>query len=292
MRRKLKIAGLILLVALCSAAQVFRSATVLKETARCWTERFWESNFGIVSAAEAGSQRQDDRDDLPERDEIRQSHQLAPGATVEVASINGSVTIETSETNTAEVLVVRSARERGDLQRRKVIVEATPQSLVVRGEKEERNSWRGGDVRQRVVLRLPRRVEMTVRGVNGRVSVGELEGAARLSGINGRVEVAQALGYSEVSGINGGVQLTIARLGERGLRMSGINGAIDLRFDPEVNADLSISGHNGGVDTQLPNVTLQGKLNRSNLRARIGAGGAPITLSGINGRVRLGLRES
>ncbi|MEJ7577988.1 MAG: hypothetical protein WKF74_13410 [Pyrinomonadaceae bacterium] len=291
MKRKLKIAGLILLVALCSAAQAFRSATVLKETARCWTERFWESNFGIVSAAEAGSQRQDDRDDLPERDEIRQSHQLAPGATVEVASINGSVTIETSETNTAEVLVVRSARERGDLQRRRVIVEATPQSLVVRGEKEERNSWRGGDVRQRVVLRLPRRVEMTVRGVNGRVSVGELEGAARLSGINGRVEVAQAIGYSEVSGINGAVQLTIAQLGERGLRMSGINGAIDLRFDPEVNADLSISGHNGGVDTQLPNVTLQGKLNRSNLRARIGAGGAPITLSGINGRVRLGLRE-
>jgi len=291
MKRKLKIAGLILLVALCSAAQVYRSATMVKETARCWTERFWESNFGIVSAAEASSQRQDDRDDLPEQDEIRQSHQLAPGAGIEVASINGSVTIETSETNTAEVLVVRSARNREDLQRRRVIVEVTPQSLVVRGEKEERNSWRG-EVRQRVVLRVPRRVEVTVRGVNGRVSVGELEGAARLSGINGRVEVAQAIGYSEVSGINGAVQLTIAQLGERGLRMSGINGAIDLRFDPEVNADLSISGHNGGVDTQLPNVTLQGKLNRSNLRARIGAGGAPITLSGINGRVRLGLRES
>nr|MBA2340329.1 hypothetical protein [Pyrinomonadaceae bacterium] len=252
MRRKLRIGLLILLIALSGAAQVFRSVKVLKETAQCLSQRFWEGNFGIVSAAELNLRRQDDRNDLPERDEIRQSHRLAPGASVEVASINGSVTIETSNTDAAEILVVRSARNREDLQRRKVIIEATPQSLVVRGEKEERNSWRS-DVRQRVVLRVPRRIELMVRGINGRVGVGEIDGAVRLSGINGRVEVAQAVGYSEVSGINGSVKLTVAQLGERGLRMSGINGAVDLLFDREVNADLSISGHNGGVDTELPN---------------------------------------
>ena len=43
------------------------------------------------------------------REEIRQTYELAPGARVEVGGINGSVTIETSDTKTAEVYIERTA---------------------------------------------------------------------------------------------------------------------------------------------------------------------------------------
>ena len=228
-------------------------------------------------------------DDLQEKDEFRQSYQLSAGAKVEVRGINGAVDIETGPGSTAEVYIVRSARNREDLEFRKVIVEQTATSLVIRGEndRERSNFGRNRDVRQRVTLRLPRAVDLGVSGVNGRVDVGEIDGPVRLSGINGRVEVAQAMGYSDISGINGRVKITITQLGARGIHVSGINGGVELSFSEELNADLDVTGINGGVNTDVANVTVFGKVDRQNFHAKIGAGGSPIKVSGVNGHVKL-----
>src|SRR5215211_6169204 len=59
--------------------------------------------------------------DYSERDEVNQSYQLASGAAVEVRGINGTVDIETHNGSTAEVHIVRSARNRDDLNYQKVI---------------------------------------------------------------------------------------------------------------------------------------------------------------------------
>jgi hypothetical protein len=137
-------------------------------------------------------------------------------------------------------------------------------------------------------MRIPRNVDFTASGINGRATVGEIEGPVKLSGINGRVDVAQARGYTEISGINGSVTMLITQLTERGIRVSGVNGSVSLKFGEALNADLSVSGINGAVNTDgLPNVTVQGRISRQNFNARIGAGGAPINVSGVNGSVRL-----
>ena len=165
--------------------------------------------------------------------------------------------------------------------------------LVVRGEKEN-DSHRGArraEVRQQVTLRVPRNINLTASGINGRTTVGEVDGPVKLSGINGRVEVGQARGYTDISGINGSVTMTIAQLGEQGIKISGVNGRVELKFADTLNADLSVTGINGSVNTEgLPNVTLQGRISRNNFNARIGAGGTPINVSGVNGSVRLAPR--
>ncbi len=231
-----------------------------------------------------------DDSEFTEKDEVRQSYQLTPGATVRVAGINGAVDIETTSGSTAEVHIIRSARSRADLEFRKVIIEHTGSSLVVRGENEQERRYdhsRNPQVRQRVMLRLPRQIDLTASGINGRTIVGEVDGPVKVSGINGRVEVAQAVGYSELSGINGAVIVTISQLGERGIRVSGINGAVELRFSDALNADLRVTGINGSVNADMPNVVVQGTVSRNNFNARIGAGGSPINVSGVNGRVSL-----
>ena len=228
-----------------------------------------------------------DNDDLQEKDEFQQSYQLSPGAKVEVRGINGAVDIETGAGSTAEVNVVRSARNRDDLEFRKVIVEHTPTSLIIRSENERERVGRNRDVRQRVTLMLPRAVDLGVSGVNGKVGVGEIDGPVRLSGINGRVDVAQAMGYSEISGINGRVKVNISQLGTRGIHVSGVNGGVELSFAEDLNADLDVTGINGSVNTDVANVTVFGKLDRQNFHAKIGAGGSPIKVNGINGHVKL-----
>ena len=243
------------------------------------------------------SQRERDRDhdssqsgrDLPERDEVRQTYELTPGARVEVSGINGSVDIETANGGTAEVHIVRSAHDRADLEFHKIVIEHSPDKLVVRGEKDRdrRSMGRSRQVRQRVMMRIPRQVDLLSSGINGRVTVGAIDGPVQLSGINGRVDVAQARGFSHISGINGRVSVTITELGEKGIHVSGVNGGVELQFAEELNADLDVSAVNGSVSTEVPNVSIQGKLDRSNFRARIGNGGSPISVSGVNGRVRL-----
>jgi hypothetical protein len=241
-----------------------------------------------------GEHRKYDESEFTEKDEVRQSYQLTPGAAVRVAGINGAVSVETTGGSTAEVHIVRSARNRADLEHRKVIIEHTGASLVVRGENESERRYARGEnpqVRQRVTLRLPRQIDFTASGINGKTTVGEVDGPVKVSGINGKVEVAQAVGYSELSGINGSVIVTISQLGERGIRVSGINGAVELRFSDALNADLKVTGINGSVNADMPNVVVQGTVSRNQFNARIGSGGSPINVSGVNGRVSLAPRS-
>jgi hypothetical protein len=231
----------------------------------------------------------DDDSEFTERDEFRQSYTLAPGAQVRVSGMNGSVEVETSAGGAAEVYVLRTARNRSDLDYHKVVVEQTATGLVVRGENEKGDGWRGENrqVRQRVSMKIPRNVDFTASGINGMANVGELDGPVKLSGINGRVSVAQARGYVDISGINGAVTMLVTQVTERGIRVSGVNGSVVLRFDGALNADLSVNGVNGSVNADMPNVSVQGRVTRTSFNAKIGGGGSPINVSGVNGSVKL-----
>src|SRR5215207_911131 len=131
--------------------------------------------FGVslVAGLTTGGVRARAQDAFSERDETRQSYRLPQGArAVVVTDIDGSVVIETTDGDTAEVHVLRTARKRDDLKRERVFVEQTPAGLVVRGEQNRWRPWnmvQRTKVRQEVTLRLPREVEVVTKNVNGRV---------------------------------------------------------------------------------------------------------------------------
>ena len=244
----------------------------------------------LIAPLAANAQRHysDDEGSFSERDEINQTYTLASGARVEVRGINGKVDIETGTGATAEVHVVRLARNREDLSYHKIFVEQTAGGgLVVRGEENKGRDYGDHQVRHQVTLRLPRTIELSVSGVNGRATVGAIEGPVQISGVNGAVEVAQAVGYANLSGINGRVKVNIQRLSERGIHVSGINGGVEIGFAEDLNADLEVTGINGRVNADVPNVTVMGKIERNSFRAKIGSGGTPIIVNGINGSVKL-----
>jgi hypothetical protein len=223
------------------------------------------------------------------RDEIRQSYLLPANAHLDISGLNGSVQVEISDTATTEVFVTRFAHSREDLEN-SISIEQTADGLIIRGQKRHlgllHRLWTG-EVSQNVSLKVPRNVDLAVHGVNGRVSVGDIMGPVKLDGVNGRVELAHAAGNSEISGVNGPVFLGITDLGDRGLRVSGVNGGVELRLASGLNADLDGHGVHGKVRSDAPNVNFDDDQRRSRFNARIGTGGAPITLSGINGGVKL-----
>jgi hypothetical protein len=225
------------------------------------------------------------------RQESRQSYRLDPGARVAVKGINGSVEINTADVDAADVRVTYEAEQPEDLEGQRVVVEHDASNLVVRGESHEggnfwRWMWGARGVHVTVVMTVPRRVEVEAKGVNGPVEVGAVEGSVNVSGINGRVEVAQVAGHAEVSGVNGNVKLGVPRPDAQGIEVKGVNGNVEVRMRPNVDADLSVKGHNGSLSLNLPNVTMEEREGHSRVRARLGAGGAPINLKGVNGNVR------
>ena len=222
------------------------------------------------------------------REEIRKTFELAPGARVEVFHINGSVDIQTADTTTADVYVERIGASAEALARRKVVVEGDANSLKIFGEKADVGFFArlfGSNSRENVTVKLPRRIELLAKGVNGSVVVGDLDGPVEVRGVNGRVQIAGTTGTAVFKGINGNIVVGLKQLNPEGVTISGINGNIELQLASDVNADFDARGMNGRVISDLPNVEID-KTKRGSYWARIGTGGTGITAKGINGNIR------
>src|SRR5262245_25241368 len=228
--------------------------------------------------------------DFPEHEQISRTYKLLPGVKVSVSNINGKIDVETANTDTAEVLIVRSAKTKEDLQFHNIIITHQPKHLRIAVENERRSVWsafgKSPEGHQRVMLKLPRRVEFETHGLNGELSVGELEGEVEINGVNGNVKIAQATGEAKFRGINGNINVTIAGLAD-GIDLSGVNGNTEISFIGPVNAVIDAWGMNGKVESDLPNFEVKKTDEFSRYEARIGAGGPEIEIRGVNGNLNL-----
>jgi hypothetical protein len=264
------------------------------------------------------------RSDFKERDEINQTFQLAPGARVEVSSIRGPVEISNTDSATAEVQIIRTARTRADLEYHRIEVEQTANSLVVRGVQEpEQRDRQNVQVDHHVILKLPRRIDLSVKSVSGRLKVGDVDGQtyvssisgfanignvggklevssvsgnlevgnvgadARVTSISGNLGLGQVNGSLDVSSVSGGLNTTLVSLSPQGIHIKSVSGSIQIGFKSEVNADFNAESVSGQVYLEMPNVIRDSEVKSPNVRARIGAGGTPITISSVSGNIRL-----
>jgi len=265
---------------------------------------------------EKHAEKSADEIDFPVKQEVRQSYKLAPNASVSITGINGLLEVETADTDTAEIYIVRSVRQQDDFNDRDLMVETqSGKSRIVRSvrqpddskdrdsmsetqsdklririqQQRKRSFWSmltpRSEERQRAYLKLPRQVQLNASGVNGTTRIGEIGGRVGLYGLNGPVTVARATGGAEMHGISGNIEMTLAQFTE-GVEVAGVNGNIDLRFAGAVNANIEVRGVNGNVNPELPNVTVL-EQKRGRLEARVGTGGPPIEVHAVNGNINL-----
>jgi hypothetical protein len=275
------------------------------------------------------SAKDDEGFDLPEREEIRQKRKLAPGTKVFVIGfkdakvdsdgkevivmgINGTVKVETADTDIAEVLVVRSARKREDLQRQKVEISDNNGLYIQVGSAEppdpvhevrkrlERVGKRipetspspspepAPDIRRRVVLRLPRGAGLKISEIGGDVAIDGVDRNLEVRNVIGKVRAARVAGVIIVLDVNGAVNIAFAPLAAGNIKIAGVNGDVDLRFNGEVNADLRTWDIAGAIKPDFPNAEISNTEPLwGGLKARIGAGGSEIEINNVSGNVTL-----
>ena len=264
------------------------------------------------------------RGDFQERDEFNKTYELAAGARVEVSSIRGRVEITNSDSATAEVQIIRTARNRADLEYHKIEVTQTGNSLVVRGVQESEDRRRDNiQVNHHVILKLPRHIDLAVSSVSGSLKAGDVEGQvhvssisgsarignvggklqvssvsgsleagnvgaeARVTSISGNVRLGQVNGSLEVSSVSGTMNAALVNLSPEGIQIKSVSGSVEIAFKSDVNADFSAEHISGEVYLDVPNVTRDTEVKSPNVRARLGAGGTPITISSVSGNIRL-----
>jgi hypothetical protein len=324
--------GLMLISRGCSERKESAAATKVEMADKAGTGEGSQSMEFSLSAND------DEGFDLPEREEIRQKRKLTPGTEVFVVGvehfgvdfaivdtdhtqvfvigIDGRVKVETADTDTAEVLIVRSARKREDLLRQKVEIrpENNNENLhihvgdnrppdsrhsVKRRVLKEMRIHAGDDsspeslpeIRRRVVLRLPRKSGLEIREVGGDVTIGGVGGHLRISEVTGNVRVTRAAGPIVVGHINGDMDITFAPFRANSIRIGDdITGNVDLRFEGELNADLTAWNVIGDIKPDFPKMEIH-RTERgwwwASLKARIGNGGSVIEIHDVNGNVTL-----
>jgi hypothetical protein len=141
-------------------------------------------------------------------------------------------------------------------------------------------------VRHRVLLSVPRSVNLSVNGISGPLNIGEIEGALRISGNSGDINLTQSGHGSIISGNRGTTTIMIRQLDPRGLELSGNSGATRLYVADKLNINVNVSRLSGTVSSELPNVKFY-KTGATDYYARIGSGGPTIYVEGNSGSVLL-----
>jgi Putative adhesin len=243
-------------------------------------------------------------EDLAEKEEFRQSYKLEAGAKVDISDISGILEIETIEGDTAEVYIVRSARDRKDLEVNKTKVENNGRFFRIFTESHFGN-WNNRETRQRIYLKLPKQVDLTLSDISGFAEVGEIQGTLKVNDISGSLRIDQATNCKEINDISGSVyvdqlinceqindisghvEIGIQQIPNSGLNIHDISGNVNLKFADDVNANLKVRDISGNVSVNLPNWTIIKKYDRSNFEGRIGSGGTLVNISDISGAIRL-----
>lgn len=222
--------------------------------------------------------------DLPVREELNRKFQFTRFGHVEVSGVAGDVSIETHNGNSVDVYVARSAETQAELDCYRTVIENTPDSLTIRHEQPDKGRCTSIRARQRVVLRVPSAVDVSLKTIGGAVAVGRIDGVLHLKGIAGH-STATHVREARIEGLAQGLRMSIAQPTARGIRVSGVVGQVDLDLPRDLNAELSVSSLIN-VDDKTPGVTVT-KVSAASGTTQFGAGGPPISISGIVGSVRI-----
>ncbi len=227
---------------------------------------------------------------------------IAEGTFVSVIGVDGSLDVQATDGNEAEIHIVRLAKTKAALQRQQPTFEyrkfkqtGDANFLEVRvddgGKSHLSFIWDEiigrDDLREHVTMKLPRNVNFDASAINGRVNVAAFDRMVNANSINGNVTIAKANGFAQFVGINGNLKANIAGIDkENGIRLLAINGDVELRFLTDVNAKINAEGVNGRITTDLPKVRVE-KQEPENYQAVVGTGGPEIFISKMNGNVTL-----
>ena len=232
--------------------------------------------------------------------EFRWQGRVAPGRTVEIKGVNGSIQALGSSGDQVEVVATRRGRR------------SDPESVQIRTFEHEggitvcalypssdparpneclagskgRMSVKSNDVNVEFVVKVPARVRLYARTVNGAVDASGLSADADAETVNGSVKI-QTSGVARAQTVNGSVQVSMGRADwSSDLEIKTVNGSIRVTLPATAGTTVDAETVNGRIvsDFQISD----GTTTRRRLKGTIGGGGRAMALETVNGSIHIG----
>lgn len=260
--------------------------------------------------------------DVTARSTTRQTYPLKAAAAhmLEVRDLTGSITVEGYSGSDVQMVIDRTvtAATQEDVRAadREVTLDTSADDSHVRAIVRERQHGVCGEefdrqsawfeppyqVRYDFTLRVPADTRITLCTINqGDVLVSGVRGDFWVHSVNGRITLADVAGSGEAITVNGPVTASFTTTPRAASQLTTLNGAVTLTLPGGASADLQMKTFNGGLFTDFAARTLPDpapavlekrhglsvyRLNQY-ARVRIGQGGPTLTLTTLNGDVRV-----
>ena len=136
-------------------------------------------------------------------------------------------------------------------------------------------------------IQVPRTAMVTLRTVNGGISIDDFHGTAKFRASNGGVSLTNVGGDISGQTTNGGVTVNLEgdRWDGQGLDVETHNGGVRMTVPDNYSAVLDTGTVNGRVNIDFP-ITVQGRLS-DRFTTTLGAGGARVRVITTNGGVTI-----
>lgn len=223
---------------------------------------------------------------------------LSAGQWARGHSINGAIKFEPSPDNQVHIRAEKKWGRRGDPRDISFALVRTSTGLTVCVLRHEIDSCEedgidsrrqrdySNDARADITIQVPRGAHVSANTVNGGVRVDGMNGEIKASTVNGGVTVATSGGPVSATTVNGSVHAEIGTASREAMRFRTVNGSVEISLPGETSADLDISTVNGSINTEFP-LTITGRWGPKHARGAINGGGETISISTVNGSVRL-----
>ncbi|MGC1933413.1 MAG: DUF4097 family beta strand repeat-containing protein [Candidatus Acidiferrales bacterium] len=215
-----------------------------------------------------------------------QTYPLRAGGVFVLANTNGMVQVDGWDRDQVEVRAIKTAlHDPQDLQRVQIDVQTDGDRIAV-STHYPRGS--GVEVTVEYHIHVPYRIQLAaLETVNGDVHVRGVSGVGMLNSINGSIEVVDSDGRFSARTTNGDVRLQLRSLAQGDpMQLVTVNGSIVLSVPADAAAEIAVANRIGDFHSDFPLRTL-GAYNSTLFRGQLGSGGGEISMSTVNGAIRL-----
>jgi DUF4097 and DUF4098 domain-containing protein YvlB len=138
-------------------------------------------------------------------------------------------------------------------------------------------------------LTVPRRARVdSVELINGALDVEGVAGLLKATCVNGRLTARNVAGEARLSTINGTLSAEFDRLEEgKAITLTSVNGTLDVVLPSDAGAVLKAETIHGTITNDLGLPVKRGEYVGASLEGQLGAGGARVKLSNVNGVIRV-----
>jgi len=231
---------------------------------------------------------------------FEEEYDFQPGGQFSLSNVNGPVIVEDwSEAKVkiwAEKMVKARNRQLAQevLEETKIEVHRTANRIQVKVHAPRGGffDWifgRKANISIRFHIWLPKRADMTIKTVNGRIKATGVQGESFLKTVNGRIRLQDLQGKIDGKVVNGAIECELGEASSlRKIALETVNGSIRLAIPEDLQADVSARTVNGNIDVDFPaRIHEKRRFTTKRVEAIINGGGIPIRLETVNGSISI-----